>query len=806
MSTSHRSQLLHPLPLVPRFASLLLLLFVAAAFRLWRLEAIPPGLFGDEAVDGLDALDVLAGRLQVFFPANYGREGLHMFLVAFSFLVFGVNEFSLRLPSVIAGLVTVPLTYRLGKELLRHTPLENTPVPLLSAAFLATSFWHVHFSRFGVRGVFTPLMNALAFWAFWRGVNRRDARWLVGAGVALGINLYFYTAARLVPIFLALYLALEWWMNRRARRSPILRSQFLGITALYATAAVIFVPLLVYFVQHPGTFTARASEVFVGNPRVSEGNPVIKSLLALFASVLQFFVAGLGDRDWFYNLPGRPVFDVVSGALAIIGVLVLLQQWRDRRYLFLLLWWPVMLIPSVLAVDRIPALPRALGVLPGLYFFPAIGAWQLVERARARLSRRDQRQAIALALAGPLILHATVNWWGYFISWGRSAGAFDAFDGDVVAAAHWLRNHQPDRVAYISADLYRHPSFMLLYEQVPLTRFFEVRNPNLRWFDARHSLLMPPPGGAIYLLGNSAMPDRDRLRRLLPVMTPLAIVAGPGGPGLEVYQVDKGGPPPRTQGLPGQGLPRLVGYGIVGEARPGGMLEVTLYWLVGDGGDAPAAEAPNLRVTVEDATGAERGSWAGVFPYRYGEWHTGDVIATWHQVTIAQDAPLGRYSVRVAMEAPGSPITRLAPGGLAPDFPLPQVIPVEFSNGIQMLDIQTRPAIGDQARVIVDLVWRLIRPAEASYTLFVHLLNANGELVAQADTIPVAGLFPTDAWPMGVPVRDQIEIALPPGALAGRYTLALGWYNWRTGERFSVTDLAGQPLTDQIELSVEMRP
>ncbi len=792
--------------------SLFLLLAVAAAFRLWLIGSIPPGLFGDEAVDGLDALDVLAGRPQVFFPANYGREGLHMFLVALSFLLFGVNEFALRFPSVIAGLVTVPLTYRLGKELLRHTPLENTPVPLLGAAFLATSFWHVHFSRFGVRGVFTPLMTTLAFWAFWRGVNRRDLRWLVGAGVALGINLYFYTAARLVPVFLALYLVLEWWINRHARRLPILHSQFLGVTALYAVAAMIFVPLLIYFVQHPGTFTARASEVFVGNPRVSAGNPVIQSLLALFASVLQFFVAGLGDRDWFYNLPGRPVFDVVTGALAIAGVLVLLQQWRNRRYLFLLLWWPVMLIPTFLAVDRIPALPRALGVLPGLYFFPAIGAWQLAEWARARLEQWDhrpgmgQRQAIVLALAGPLILHATVNWWGYFVSWGRSAGAFDAFDGDVVAAAHWLKDHQPDQPAYISADIYRHPSFMLLYEQVPLTRFFDVRNPNLRWFDARQSLLMPPPEGAIYLLGNSAMPDRDRLRRLLPVMTPLAIVAGPGEPGLEVYRVDKGGPPPRTQGLPGQGLPRLVGYGIVGEARPGGLLEVTLYWLVGDAGDAPAAEAPSLRVAVEDATGTERGAWTGTFPYRYGEWHAGDVVATWHQVAIGQDALPGQYSVRVAMDVPDSPATRLTPGGPAPDFPLPQVIPAEFSNGIQMLDIQTRPAVGDRTRVIVDLVWRLTRPAEASYTLFVHLLNASGELVAQADTIPVAGLFPTDTWPVGVPVRDQVEIALPPGALAGRYTLALGWYNWRTGERFPVTDLTGQPLADRIELPVEMRP
>ncbi len=790
-------------PISPLF----LLIVVAVAFRLWRIGTIPPGLFGDEAVDGLDALDVLAGRGQVFFPANYGREGLHMFLVALSFLLFGVNEFAVRFPSVVAGLITVPMTYWLGKELLRRTPLEDTPVPLLAAGFLATSFWHVHFSRFGVRGVFTPLMTTIGFWAFWRGINRRDWRWMVGSGVAMGINLYFYTASRLVPCFLALYLAVEWWINGRRGRPSILRRFPGGILAMYAAATVIFLPLLRYFIQHPGSFTSRAGEVFVGNPHVSSGNPIVKSVLALFGNTLQFFVAGLGDRDWFYNLPGRPVFDVITGALAIVGVLYLIQQWRRRRFLFLLLWWPVMMIPTFLAVDRIPALPRALGVLPGLYFFPAIGAWQVAEWARARVNPKDRQTAFAAVLAGALIFHATLNWWGYFVSWGRSAGAFEAFDGDVVAAARWLKRNQPEQLAYLSADIYRHPSFMLLYEEVPLTEFFDRSDPKLRWFDARKALLMPPPGGAIYLLGNSAMPDRERLQRLLPVMTPLAVVKSPGGePGLEVYRVDQGGPPARTQGLPGQGLPRLVGYDIAGEARPGGALEVTLYWMVDDPGDVPPTEAPSVQLVVEDAEGIPRGVWTGTLPYRYGEWHAGDVVATWQQVTIGQDAPFGLYAVRVGMDYPGVAEVRLSPGGPDPDFELPRVVPAEFSEGLQLLDIQTRPAIGDPARVIIDTVWRFKRLPEKSYTMFVHLINQENELVTQADTIPVAGLFPTDAWPPGVPVRDQVEVALPPGAPAGRYTIALGWYDWRTGERLSILDEAGQPLTDRIELSVNLAP
>ena len=94
-----------------------IIVLVAAFFRLWLLDRIPPGLFGDEATDGLDALDVLAGRGAVFFPANYGREGLHMWLVAGMFRLLGVTPLALRLPSAIAGILTAVATYWLGREL-----------------------------------------------------------------------------------------------------------------------------------------------------------------------------------------------------------------------------------------------------------------------------------------------------------------------------------------------------------------------------------------------------------------------------------------------------------------------------------------------------------------------------------------------------------------------------------------------------------------------------------------------------------------------------------------------------------------
>ena len=119
---------------------------VAAFFRLWLLDRIPPGLFGDEATDGLDALDVLAGRGAVFFPANYGREGLHMWLVAGMFRLLGVTPLALRLPSAIAGILTAVATYWLGRELVAAQHLADERRRTNDAKHLRHSSF-VHSSR-----------------------------------------------------------------------------------------------------------------------------------------------------------------------------------------------------------------------------------------------------------------------------------------------------------------------------------------------------------------------------------------------------------------------------------------------------------------------------------------------------------------------------------------------------------------------------------------------------------------------------------------------------------------------------------
>ena len=73
-------------------AIFLIIMAVAAFFRLYKLDQFPPGLYPDEAMNGNNALEALdTGDFKIFYPENNGREGLFINIQALSLKAFG-NE------------------------------------------------------------------------------------------------------------------------------------------------------------------------------------------------------------------------------------------------------------------------------------------------------------------------------------------------------------------------------------------------------------------------------------------------------------------------------------------------------------------------------------------------------------------------------------------------------------------------------------------------------------------------------------------------------------------------------------------
>ncbi|MFZ0548027.1 MAG: glycosyltransferase family 39 protein [Candidatus Promineifilaceae bacterium] len=350
---------------------LLLVLFVAAFLRFWQLGEIPPGFYRDEAFNGLDAATVLAGEQEgknpFYFEANNGREPVYIYLTTLAVAVLGRTVTAVRVSAAAIGTLTTLLVYLLAKSWF------NNRVGLLASFLWAVTVWPIHLSRVGLRPILLPLMLALVFVlgtvAYRRSVPGKSAvGWWLLAGLVYGLAFYTYLAVRFTPIllfFLFVYLLVT---GRRQRVFP-------GVGWFVLGTAVTSLPLLILFWQQPEILLGRAGQVSILNPEISGGvNPLLVLWRQGWQALGLFFVKG--DTILRHNPPGRPVFDLFMAGPFLVGVLWCVRHWRRPAAATLLLWSLVMLGPTILAEDA-PHFLRAVGLLPAILIFPAVGLDQL---------------------------------------------------------------------------------------------------------------------------------------------------------------------------------------------------------------------------------------------------------------------------------------------------------------------------------------------------------------------------------------------------------------------------------------------
>jgi hypothetical protein len=126
--------------------------------------------------------------------------------------------------------------------------------------------------------------------------------------------------------------------------------------------------------------------------------------------------------------------------------------------------------------------------------------------------------------------------------------------------------------------------------------------------------------------------------------------------------------------------------------------------------------------------------------------------------------------------------------------PPPDGVPVaHFDDGLWLVEAETTAA---QDGLEIGLQWYVSQPLAGEATIFLHVYNAAGQLVAQGDGYPLAGLFPPRYWQAGDLVRDVRHITIPEDLASGDYVVVVGWYDPTSGQRLPAMDGQGQSLAN----------
>jgi hypothetical protein len=136
------------------------------------------------------------------------------------------------------------------------------------------------------------------------------------------------------------------------------------------------------------------------------------------------------------------------------------------------------------------------------------------------------------------------------------------------------------------------------------------------------------------------------------------------------------------------------------------------------------------------------------------------------------------------------------------DEPVPAL--ATFGDELSLSDISVTPGVVAPGETVkVDMTWHAERRTDVPLTLFVHLVDTSGMIVAQKDAMPHDSTYPTTCWTSGEIVDDTFEIDLPPHAMPGLYSLRIGWYDLATMERLRLSDSDADSL--QLPDVVEVR-
>lgn len=241
------------------------------------------------------------------------------------------------------------------------------------------------------------------------------------------------------------------------------------------------------------------------------------------------------------------------------------------------------------------------------------------------------------------------------------------------------------------------------------------------------------------------------------------------------------------------------------ELIPGDKFTLIFYWQALKNSPAPG----KVKVELVDFTGKTVQSVKFPIGLNYPAylWEKGEAIADRYDVELDRKVPSGAYALNVSIELEGQEVKRelgtIKVKGWERVFEMPAVkheVDVYFEGFFRLVGYEFSP-IKPGENLSVTLCWQALVEMSVSYVTFIHLLNPEGYLVSQMDTIPGYGKYPTTSWMPGEYICAVYELPIPAEGSKGNYVLSVGAYDPITEERLILRDRLGSILGTSFKIA-----
>lgn len=379
---------------------LLLILVLAAVLRLYGLGWNPPHLTSDEAALGYNAYSILRtardehGQFLPIIFESFGdwKPGLYVYLGIPFVAIFGLNEWSTRLPGAVSGVVAVYLVYLVVNQL-----FKNSKIALFSALFLAITPWHIHFSRGAWEAGLSLTLILAGIYFFLLALKKNY--YLILSAALFALTLWTYQGAKLSTSIVILLLAGLHWkdltkFSAKVLVGTIIASFLIALPIVLSFAGGKTGRLAVYSV-----FSYPRPEKYIQDILDQGGESKNSWQYGLYHSEKLNFLRGVLGRwtnhfsgrylffegDWSnprHGVPNAGVF-LLADIIFVISGIVYFSRAGGKGRLFVLMWLLLAPLPAALSRDSVHGV-RALNMVVPWVVVVAAGAAYLLDSLQTR--------------------------------------------------------------------------------------------------------------------------------------------------------------------------------------------------------------------------------------------------------------------------------------------------------------------------------------------------------------------------------------------------------------------------------------